>query len=71
MEDMKMGMCHGGFGGKHTYMFVGTVAFVYGLMTYFMVTQNWPAYMAWMVGGALLVVIGWVKKMMWKMYAKK
>lgn len=70
MKDEKMEMCscgchHGGMWGKHAYMFLGVVVFVYGLMSYFMVVQGWPAYTAWMVGGALLVIVGWVKKMIW------
>lgn len=55
--------CHGG--GKHWYMLLGSVAFVYGLMSYFMAVYAWPAYTAWMVGGVLLVLIGWVKKWLW------
>ena len=59
-----MPMWHGG--GKHWLFTLGVVAFVYGLMNWAMVTYMWPAYTAWMVGGALLVLIGWLK--MWKMH---
>lgn len=63
---MEKEMCYGAhFGGKKTYMLLGTVAFVYGLMSYAMVVYNWPAYAAWMVGGILLVLIGWAKKWMY------
>lgn len=57
--------CHHGFGCKHAYMLIGTLAFVYGLMSYFMTMQGWAPYTAWMVGGVLLVLIGWVKKWMY------
>ncbi|HSD99062.1 MAG TPA: hypothetical protein VLB73_05235 [Patescibacteria group bacterium] len=68
MKDEKMEMCacgchHGG--GKHLYMLIGSIAFVYGLMSYLMAMYGWPAYAAWMVGGVLLVLIGWVKKWMY------
>ena len=68
---MEKEMCHGAhFGGKKTYMLLGTVAFVYGLMNYFMVAYGWPQYMAWMVGGILLVAVGWVKKWFYMQKAK-
>ncbi len=63
---MEKEMCHGAhFGGKKTYMLLGTVAFIYGLMVYAMTVYGWKDYTAWMVGGALLVVVGWVKKWMY------
>jgi membrane-bound ClpP family serine protease len=70
MEDKKMMMYH----GKNWYMIIGTVAIVYGIMNWAMMAYGWPAYMAWIIGGIILLVIGWVKKMMkmgmyanWKM----
>lgn len=61
---MEKEMCNCGhhFGGKHTYMLLGVLAFVYGLMTYAMAMYDWKPYTAWMVGGVLLVLIGWAKK---------
>ncbi len=62
MKEEKACECGCHHKGKHVYMVIGTVAFVYGLMSYFMTVQMWPSYTAWMVGGILLVVIGWLKK---------
>lgn len=63
--------CCGGHGmmwsGKHLYMVVGTFALVYGLVSWARVTYAWPAYMGWVVGGAALIIIGFLKKMFWKM----
>ena len=66
-KGIEMGQCgcHHGMFGKHAYMLIGTLVFVWGLMNYLMVAQGWPSYGAWMVGGALLVVVGWVKKWMY------
>lgn len=60
------GMGHGGmWGGKKIYMTVGTFAFIYGLVTWLMMMYNWPAYGGWMLGGVLLVLVGWLKKWLW------
>lgn len=66
-KGMEMGQCacHHDMFGKHTYMLIGTLVFVWGFINYLMVAQGWPMYSAWMVGGVLLVVIGWVKKWMY------
>lgn len=53
---------HGG--GKHWLFTIGVVAFVYGLMSWAIVAYGWQPYTGWMVGGLLLIVIGWLK--MWK-----
>lgn len=58
------GMGHG-MGGKHLYMLVGTFAVVYGLVTWAMTVYMWPSYMAWIIGGILLILVGLLKKMMW------
>lgn len=59
--------CRGMHGGKaHLYMFIGILAFVYGAVNYLSLTYAWAPYTEWMVGGAVLVLIGWAKKM-WKM----
>lgn len=66
---MGMGMGHGMM-GKHLYMLVGTFAVVYGLVTWAMTMYMWPAYMGWIVGGILLILVGWLKKWMWSMRMK-
>jgi len=80
-KDMEKVMCSCGCGccgmgggmwmGKKLYMTVGTFAFVYGFVTWLMMTQNWPAYGGWMLGGVLLIAIGVVKKWFWKMRMSK
>lgn len=61
-EEEKMCACGCHHKGKHWFFLIGSLAFVYGLMEYFMVVHMWPTYTAWMVGGILLVLIGWAKK---------
>lgn len=56
-----MGMRHG---GKHVLMTLGILAFVYGVTTWAMAAYAWPMYVGWTFGGALLIVISWLK--MWK-----
>lgn len=63
------GMCncgccggHGMWMGKKLYMTVGTLALVYGLVSWARVTYMWPPYMGWVVGGIVLLVIGFLKK---------
>ncbi|HEX7042388.1 MAG TPA: hypothetical protein VF189_04000 [Patescibacteria group bacterium] len=53
---------HGMWGGKHVYMLIGTLALVYGLVMWAMATYMWPSYMGWIVGGILLILVGWLKK---------
>lgn len=73
MKDEKGMMCEcccgccgmGGQGmwmGKKLYMTVGTLALVYGLVMWARTTYMWPPYMGWVVGGAALIVIGFLKK---------
>lgn len=63
-EDCKNGMHghHMGGGGKHWLFTIGIVAFVYGLMQWAMIAYAWQPYTGWMVGGLLLILIGWMKK---------
>lgn len=71
MEDKKMeGMM---YHGKNWFMIFGVLAIVYGLINWFIV-MGWMPYIAWIVGGIILLIIGWIKKMMkmgmykdWKM----
>lgn len=60
MEDKNMMMYH----GKNWFMIIGVVAIVYGLMTWMVMAYGWPTYTGWIVGGIILLVIGWIKKMM-------
>ncbi|HYK08253.1 MAG TPA: hypothetical protein VEW42_02000 [Candidatus Eisenbacteria bacterium] len=64
MEVCNCGCCggYGMLGGKKLYMIIGTLALVYGLVQWARVTYMWPPYMGWVVGGAALVVIGFLKK---------
>ncbi|OGH17327.1 MAG: hypothetical protein A3C22_02030 [Candidatus Levybacteria bacterium RIFCSPHIGHO2_02_FULL_37_10] len=43
---------------------LGILAIVYGVGNYLMVGLNWPSYGAWIVGGAILVLLAWAKKAM-------
>jgi hypothetical protein len=63
-EQMDMGMHKG---GGHIFMTVGILALVYGIMTWLVMAYMWPVYMGWIVGGIVLIIIGWMKKMMKKM----
>jgi hypothetical protein len=63
MKDKEHGDCchhHGGLFVK-----VGILALVYGLVNYLRVVYVWPPYMGWIVGGVVLIAIGWLKKY-WK-----
>ena len=61
MKDEKMK------GGGHMLMTVGILALVVGIVMWLVMAYSWPAYMGWIVGGILLLIIGWIKKMMKKM----
>lgn len=43
---------------------VGTIAIVYGAGRYVVENLIWPEYLAWIVGGVVLVLIGWAKSSM-------
>jgi hypothetical protein len=58
-EEKMNGKCNCGQGNK--YMLFGVLAIVYGIINYFTDVMNWQPYMAWIVGGAILVVISWIK----------
>jgi hypothetical protein len=59
MKDEKMHK-----GGGHMLMTIGILALVIGIVMWLSVAYSWPAYMGWIVGGILLLIIGWIKKMM-------
>jgi hypothetical protein len=58
-EKMACGKCCGHAGKK--YMLFGVLAIVYGVINYLMVGMNWQPYMAWIVGGIILLLIAWTK----------
>lgn len=57
MAEEKMMCC----GHGHKYMLFGILAIVYGVITYFIDGMGWQPYMAWVVGGIILVLISWAK----------
>lgn len=61
-EDMYEGMHHGG--KSHLIILIGVLALLYGVGNYIRVTylSDWPPYSTWMIGGVLLILIGWMKK---------
>jgi hypothetical protein len=58
MAEEKM-MCKCGHGMKYTLF--GVLAIVYGIITYMTSVMNWQPYMAWIVGGVILILISWAK----------
>lgn len=48
------------------YFLIGVLAIVYGIINYLIVSVGWPGYQAWIVGGVLLLLVGWLKKHMMK-----
>ena len=61
MTDEKM-MCNCGHGhGSKKYMLFGTLAIVYGVVNYMQTVMGWQPYMAWIAGGAILILIAWTK----------
>lgn len=48
--------------GHSGYMFFGTLAIVYGIISYMIDVMVWAPYMAWIVGGIILLLIAWAKK---------
>jgi hypothetical protein len=62
MKDKECECRHGG----HLFVVAGVFALVYGVVNYLRVTYVWPPYMGWIVGGVILLVLGWLKKYYWK-----
>lgn len=60
--------CHHHAHMANWYLLIGAVAFVYGAIMYLKTMYAWPPYTGWMVGGVVLIVLGWLKRM-WKMRA--
>ena len=48
--------------GGHFFVVVGMLAFVYGFVNYLRVVYVWPPYAGWLIGGLILIVIGWTRK---------
>ena len=59
MAEEKMACC-GGCGSKK-YALLGIVALVYGIILYMIDIMGWQPYMAWGVGGIILLLVGWAK----------
>jgi hypothetical protein len=60
MADEKMMCPKCGCAGKK-YMLFGVLAIVYGAINYMTSVMSWDPYMAWIVGGVILLLIGWMK----------
>jgi hypothetical protein len=58
MAEEKM-MCKCGHGKK--YMLFGVLAIVYGIINYMTAIMFWQPYMAWIVGGVILLLVSWAK----------
>lgn len=58
-EEKMNGKCCGRAGKK--YMLFGILAIVYGIINYLMTALGWQAYMAWITGGVILLLIAWAK----------
>lgn len=59
-EDKMNGKCCTGRAGKK-YMLLGVIAIVYGAVNYMIDVMGWQPYMAWIVGGVILLLISWIK----------
>ncbi len=57
MAEEKMLMPH----PKNAFMVLGVLAIVYGAVNYMMTVMGWEPYMAWIGGGAILLLISWAK----------
>jgi hypothetical protein len=61
MAEEKMA-CPGYACSGKKYALFGTLAIVYGVITYMIEGWGWQPYMAWIIGGIILLLISWVKK---------
>ena len=62
MAEEKMECC--GCNKGKLFMTLGILAIVYGIINYFIVAMQWSGYVAWIIGGIILLLIGWAKKSM-------
>ena len=60
MAEEKMNCKCYGHAGK-IYIFFGVLAIIYGIVNYMISIMNWQPYMAWVVGGVILLLIAWAK----------
>jgi cytochrome c oxidase subunit IV len=58
-EEKMNGKCYGH--ASKIYIFFGVLAIVYGIINYMISVMNWQPYMAWVVGGIILLLIAWAK----------
>lgn len=42
--------------------YAGVIAIAYGAIQFLMISLEWPSYAAWIAGGLLIFVIGYLKK---------
>lgn len=61
MKDTDMNCSCGHGHGSKKYMLFGVLAIVYGAINYMTVVMGWETYMAWVAGGAILLLIAWAK----------
>lgn len=59
-EEKMNGKCCSGHKGKK-FMLFGVLAIVYGIIQYMVDVMAWAPYMAWIAGGAILLLIAWAK----------
>lgn len=46
---------------KSAFMVLGILAIAYGVINYLMTAMGWEAYMAWIAGGVILLLVSWAK----------
>ncbi len=61
MAETKMMDCKCSHKGKK-YMLLGVAAIVYGIILYMIDVMVWAPYLAWIVGGVILLLISWAQK---------
>lgn len=63
--DKKEGNCHACVHQSHGNLLItiGIVAAVYGIINYLRITVGyaWPPYVGWLIGGVILMIVGWAK----------
>ncbi|MDO8582904.1 MAG: hypothetical protein Q7R51_00040 [bacterium] len=61
-EEVMVCNCNHKAGKK--YMLFGVLAIVYGAINYMTSVMGWETYMAWIAGGAILLLVSWAKSSM-------